>query len=178
MPESPQAQFETAAMASVATLSAALPAFRLAFHFPGDEGYLELDEPGVEDLSDRDGYAAWQAVATPLDGADPVAITTFLDGTVEVAEYAVRWDGQIPSPARSIEHRSFLPPVQQGLLEGTPDAPDRRALALAHLVQSKDAKRRARYFTCEYCGNATNPEGGSASTICHGCMSTHQGVVF
>jgi len=96
-------------------------------------------------------------------------LTCVVVGTLET-----RWHGPA-TPVAAVRVRAVLPLMGEFGL----DDPATR------LERAIEAARRARERSlrpCVFCGKPTPPEHGERDTergfVCHGCMSTHLGVVF
>ena len=121
------------------------------------------DRYGDPDLDRFDAYRSSYPVAQVVLG-DPgeVVITLLKDGTVEVAEFMVEWQG----PDRAVRFRKT-----RGLVHVPPEgSPTERAAEVKVSAQRLRSLRRRRFKICSSCGERNPPEWWAGGGICQACF--------
>lgn len=98
-----------------------------------------------------------------------VVVTLHHDGTLEVAEFAVRWSSQEPIPVR-LETGTVLLSMRDRV-QTIDDA-------LVEAMTEIHRRRRRRFRRCVNCREMTPPEWWHGERLCSGCATEVLGVVY
>lgn len=122
----------------------------------------ELPEPLVE-RTRKDGTLV-------LIGGEPGEVVVRVGQRhVSVSIFAVVWNGPHTPVMRSQRLASLRwDRLPAALLSKT----------LHEMIQAAQQLRRAKYRTCEYCGQTNPPEWMHDAQSCHSCATEHLGVVY
>ena len=174
MEEQPAASFATCSGLITEVLTKALEGYELSYHFAGTPGFLEPEDDS-SDASPFDGYPAWQLHVAKAN-EDPAVITTFLDGCVEVAEFALQCNADASYPARSVKHRFTIDPWAEEIAQDIDVTQRGRTAAVARAAVACAAARLRRIKDCYLCGHPTAPED-MEGVICDDCVADYQACV-
>jgi hypothetical protein len=95
-----------------------------------------------------------------------VAIQPTFDGQVAVGQPYGQWEGPADL-VYGINKKHEIVFKDPDFLINLADAVDRAALA-----------RRTTFRVCKYCREYLPPENMESKTLCHGCASVHEGIIY